>query len=93
MVTILQLLEAVNKIQARGVRIDEMVILAPVGATASWIQQEYETNSGRSWLCNPEMPAKFNGVLIIEDQSFRQDVFNQTCIVKSLVSEHREVVP
>ncbi len=92
MLTTLQLLEAVNRIQAHGVRVDEMVILAPVGAMASWTRQEREVSDGKGWLCNPSVPARFNGVLVVEDQMFRQDVFNQKIIVKSLVSKQREVV-
>lgn len=86
MLTTLQLLEAVNKIQEHGVRIDEMVVMAPVGTMALLTHQEYENNTGRNWLCNPSVPARFNGVLVVEDQTIER------VIVRSLISEQRGVI-
>jgi len=83
MVTIVQLLEAVNKVQVQRISTDDMVILAPVGTMVLLSRQECENSSAVPWLCAQSKPPRFNGVLVVEDEIITQ------VIVRSLVTGHR----
>ncbi|OEU66308.1 MAG: hypothetical protein BA863_10445 [Desulfovibrio sp. S3730MH75] len=89
--TFFQLSEAITKIQAHGIKTEEMVILAPVGTLGGLDLYEhlYLTNGKRAscaprlYFQAPGMLSNFNGVLVVEDQ------MHTKVVVKSLISEHR----
>ena len=86
MLNTIQLVEAIAEIEKMRIHRKHMVILAPTN-TLAMLLRDSENGVPRlsKLLCrvSPGKNPRFNGVLVIEDESHSE------IVVKSLISEHR----
>jgi len=83
------LLDAIIEVEKSCIRRNHMVILAPLGTMAAILHREpgWHGTAHVLYYKVPWSPPEFGGVLIVED------TMHEKVVVKSLVSEHRVVLP